>query len=323
MSNNFKTFMRAIDADLLEEAMVPQKKRIYRPWLGLVAAACLLIVLAVPVFRPGSTVAADAVLSEPEASPAQTPEITAVMLSEMGYQVLLPESAENVRYALVTMEDGEAVQASFTVGKTDYVYREAKTEQPRKLWDEAGESGQQLSWNVQMLDMQMMSSSSSTSVSWYDPDAGSQYCLSACADAREVLTTASRILQATGLDVAVAPEGAGEIGYHVFAMEDLTVAESTFVLDGISCSYRMAATTELMEDFTDISGLDGTFDRVAAGDISWCRAKISFDEGGRGKIIWFDVVPGILYSLSVDSGATEEMLLDLANSLFDPAQDSK
>ena len=42
----------------------------------------------------------------------------------------------------------------------------------------------------------------------------------------------------------------------------------------------------------------------------------------RIPLLWFDLVPGILYSMSMDSGASEEALLEMANSLFEPAQDN-
>ena len=62
--------------------------------------------------------------------------------------------------------------------------------------------------------------------------------------------------------------------------------------------------------------------RISAGEVTWCRAKINYTPGEQGRIIWFDLVPGILYSLSMDSSASDEVLLELANELFVPAQDS-
>ena len=109
---------------------------------------------------------------------------------------------------------------------------------------------------------------------------------------------------------------------NAFELDGLTVAETTFELDGVRFSYRMAATAELLEDFKDISGMAGPFERISAGEVTWCRAKINYTPGEQGRIIWFDLVPGILYSLSMDSSASDEVLLELANELFVPAQDS-
>ena len=69
----------------------------------------------------------------------------------------------------------------------------------------------------------------------------------------------------------------------------------------------------------DISGL-GSFSLSAAGKVSYCDAQLSYDEDGAGKIIWFDIVPGVEYSLSVESGASEDSLIAMANELFTPLQ---
>jgi hypothetical protein len=122
--------------------------------------------------------------------------------------------------------------------------------------------------------------------------------------------------------VTVAPESAEKITYNVFLFGDLTVAETTFVIDGITYAYRMAATTEIGEDFADISGMEGPFGQNTEGEVLWCSAKLSFDEGGQGKIVWFDVVPGILYSLRAESGASADMLQNMAVQLFEPVQDN-
>ena len=168
----------------------------------------------------------------------------------------------------------------------------------------------------------MYTGTDSTSVSWYTHEDQTQGYLTAQADSLEVLTTASQILRSTGLDVTVAPDAAQDITYNAFLLDGLTVAETTFELDGIRFSYRMAATAELLEDFTDISGMEGPFERISAGEVAWCRAKINYTPGSQGRIIWFDVVPGILYSMSMDRDASDEILLELANELFEPAQDS-
>ena len=55
--------------------------------------------------------------------------------------------------------------------------------------------------------------------------------------------------------------------------------------------------------------------------MGWCPARLAWNDGGTGKVVWFDVVTGQLYSLSVDAGASRESLLDLAGQLFLPAQD--
>ena len=301
MSDKFHTLMNAVDDDLLEEAMSPVKRRTPIPWIGAAIAACLVLVIGVAQCA------------------GRVPPVTAAQLAEMGYEMKLPEKAEKIRYEIVSLAEQKAAQASFMIQGTKYIYQTVKTQEQLQL---STSKDQLLSWDAGMLDIQLLSSPSATSVSWYLEEEQTQCYLSAHADTRKVLTTASQILRATGLNVTVAPADAENVTYNAFRVDGLTVAETTFQLDGITYAYRMAGTSELPEKITDISGLEGSFDHVSAGDVYWCRAKVVFNEGGQGKILWFDVVPGILYSMTMDSGASEEALLNTANSLFQPAQDN-
>lgn len=303
MSDKFHSLMSAIDDDLLEEAMEPVRKTNPIPWVGAAIAACLVLTIGLTLF------------------PNRAPSVTAAQLAEMGYEIMLPKDAEKVRYEIVTLSEQEGAQASFEIADTKYVYKTVKSENRKQLSDNGKTDTQVLSWNSGDLSIQLLSSARETSVSWYLEDEQTQCYLTANANSLKVLTTASQILRATGLDVTVAPENADNITYNAFRLDGLTVAETTFRINGITYAYRMAGTTELLDDFKDISGVDGPFDQIAAGEVFWCRAKINFNEGQQGKIIWFDVVPGILYSLSMDKDASEEALVDIANALFVPAQE--
>ena len=304
MNNKFQLLMNSIDADLLEEARTPVKRRNSLAWVGVAVAASLLLTIGLIRF------------------PSNAPVITFAELSDMGYDIRLPEEAEKVRYEVVTLAERECAQASFTLQDTKYVYQAVKIQEVQHLSDDNQAGAQLLSWNTGQLDLQLLSSASSTSVSWYLEDEETQYYLTANTNTQKVLTTASQILRATGLDVTVVPKNAKNITYNAFLLDGLTVAETTFQIDGITYAYRMAGTTELLENFADISGLNGPFEQIAAGEVYWCRAKLNYNDGGQGKILWFDLVPGILYSMSMDSGASEEALLEMANSLFEPAQDN-
>ena len=301
MSDKYSLLMHAVDDDLLEEAMTPVKRHKPLPWIGVAIAACLLLVIGWTQL------------------PGRAPAVTGAQLAEMGYDIKLPKEAEQIRYAVVTLAEREGAQASFVIQDTKYTYQTVKTPEPQQLSDR---NHQVLSWNAANLDIQLVSSPATTSVSWYLEDVQTQCYLTANANTLEVLTTASQILQATGLNVTVAPKNAENITYNAFLLNGLTVAETTFQIGSVTYSYRMAGTTELMENFTDISGLDSPFEEIAAGNVYWCRAKLSFNEGEEGKILWFDLVPGILYSMSMDNGASQEALLEMANSLFEPAQDN-
>jgi hypothetical protein len=303
MNDKFRILMQSVDDDLLEEAMQPVSRKSILRWVIPVAAcACLLLTLSLPMLRPA------------------VPSVSLSELRSMGYGMTLPETVKIISYALITQNDRSGAEARFLVGDTEYVYREEKTVQPQTLSSSA--AVELLSWNAESLDIQLCTATDSTSVSWYTGENQIQGYLTAQADSLTVLTTASQILRSTGLDVTVAPEEATDITYNAFLLDGLTVAETTFVLDGIRFSYRMAATAELLEAFKDISGIEGPFERISAGEVAWCRAKINYTEGEKGRIIWFDVVPGILYSMSMEQGASDETLLELANELFEPAQDT-
>ena len=299
MSDQFRLLMNAVDDDLLEEAAVPVKRARILPWIA--AAACLVLMAGLTL------------------GPNHSPAMTLSQLADCGYDIRLPEEAMQISCGITTHTDREAAQASFLLEDTEYVYYTVKTLEPQPLPHSA--DAQVLSWNSGDLGIQLLSSDTGTSVSWYQQEQQTQCYLSATASTRQVLTTASQILRATGLNVAVAPPDARNITYNAFLLEGLTVAETTFELDGITYAYRMAATMELGEDFADISGIDGTFAVNIEGKVLWCSAKLHFDQNGQGRIVWFDVVPGILYSLSMDSGASEAALLDLATELFVPAQE--
>lgn len=304
MTDKFQALMNAVDEELLEEAMTPVKKKISIPWIGAAIAACLLLVL-------GSFML-----------PGRQSEVTAAQLSDLGYVIKLPEQAEKIRYEIVPVLEQEAAQASFVIHDTQYVYQAVKTDVQQPLSSTGTAENRVLTWNAGDVDIQLVCSGSSTSVSWYRQEEQIQWFLTANAGSMEVLTTASQILEVTGLDVTVAPKIAENITYNVFIMDDLTVAETTFQIDGITYVYRMAGTLELFEDVADISGLEAAFEENASGEVYWCSAKLSYNNGGRGKILWFDVVPGILYSLTMDSAASNEALLEMANTLFVPAQDN-
>ena len=98
------------------------------------------------------------------------------------------------------------------------------------------------------------------------------------------------------------------------------MGETSFTLDGVKYIYRIAPTYDTSPDFADISGVEETFDHQAQAEVGWCPARLAWNDGGAGKVVWFDVVPGQLYSLSVEVGASRESLMDLADQLFLPAQ---
>lgn len=89
---------------------------------------------------------------------------------------------------------------------------------------------------------------------------------------------------------------------NAFEQDGLTVAETQFTLKGANYVYRTASTSEVT--LTDISGEAGTYAENTQSKVLWCDAQVYFTQGGSGKILWLDVVPGLVYSLRVESGAS-------------------
>ena len=179
-----------------------------------------------------------------------------------------------------------------------------------------------LVWIVDGLEVKFCSTNDMAWASWYDANQGTQWCLKANTSSLALLTTAMDIVSNLGYNVNVSPDNATDITYDAFLLNELTVAETTFIFDGTRYAYRMAATSEISEDFADISGTGTEYNTQLTAKVGWCPAKLYFNENGEGKIIWFDIVPGLLYSLSMETNASEEALLTMAHELFSPAQDA-
>ncbi len=296
-------WMYAVDDELLEEAQQPVRST--APLRLLASAACLcLILLGLLVWQPWSR-----------------DTTTAADLAEYGYSIALPEGAESPQYALIDLSgyDTPMAQATFEKSGTLYTCRALKSAAPA---DPAvlGAEESSLSWSDGALTLSLGIGSDAASVSWYAPDTQTQWCLRTDADSLDLLTTARDIMVSLGYDVAAVPAGAEDVTYDAFELDGLTVAETTFLLNGTRCAYRIAATYVIETPFADISGTDDAYAVQTSAELGWCPAVLSFTEGGSGKIIWFDVVPGLLYSLTVESGATEQSLLELASTLYTPAQ---
>lgn len=156
-------------------------------------------------------------------------------------------------------------------------------------------------------------------VGWYDTSAGIQwYCVAW--DGGAPLVTAFTLMDAQYYTVPTAPEGADVLGYDLFDLDGATVTEVAFTLDGVTWHYRMAPTSDVSETTPDISGFTGG-SLTAEGKLRWCPTVLRWDAGGAGCIIWRDLAPGLAYSLTADTGASEDALSDMAALVFKPAQE--
>ena len=314
----FDVFQHAADQTMLEEAQRPMKKNHIRA-RAAAAAACVCVVAAAVILQPWNS-------SETGDPPGNGGNVqianpwsdtTLAQIRAMGYALTLPDGAENAAFTALNADetDAEMVQASYTLDGTAYTCRAAKASDPEDIsglyetWD------QDLSWTVGEAQLQLCTNNLTGYVSWFLPDEGQQWCVSSSSSSDAELLENARILAAgLGQELATAPEGAEDVVISVFSQDGRTVAETAFTLSGARWVYRTAP-GEL--ELVDISGL-GSFSLSAAGKVSYCDAQLSYDEGGAGKIIWFDIVPGIEYSLSVDTGASAEALTNMADTLFIP-----
>lgn len=128
-------------------------------------------------------------------------------------------------------------------------------------------------------------------------------------------TTAEKLVQTLGLTFGE-PEGAEEILYRMLESENL--AEMQFVLQGAKCTARIKPAAE----WEDISGLYFEWDSEESCEIGWCEGKIlrAADESIQ-LCLWFDVVPGLMYSLSVEISDGEEIdFHEWTEMIYIPAQ---
>ena len=148
--------------------------------------------------------------------------------------------------------------------------------------------------------------------------------------------TREEMVQKTGIDLP-APDGAENVSYHVLmASSDKPIAQMKFTLDGHTAYLRAQATdfvpakpgidakpeelaSLLDTDHYDISGLYYKWEAMGSADVAGRTGMYCMDKD-RGFIAWLDVVPGILYNLCMEKGANQEILQNLAETVFVPLQ---
>ncbi len=305
----FLLFMNAVDDDLLEEALSIPKREFKAHWksLAAAAAACLCVLLGALLWQGRTPAPSESV-------------ITAADLAGYGYELPIPVDVQNVTYDLLpSPSETPVAQAEFARDGHAVTLRAWKTDQPQDLFGGGEVWTDQVDWTTGGTSLALRSNAQLSQVSWRADE--TQWAVRSDMTPADLLDTVDDIFRVLGYQLAQAPEDAQDIHYNAFTLGDLAVGETTFTLDGAVCAYRIAPTYDVSADFADISGVDGDFARHAEGEVGWCPAQLDWNDAGAGKVVWFDVVPGQLYSLSVDAGASQERLLDLAGQLFAPAQE--
>lgn len=121
------------------------------------------------------------------------------------------------------------------------------------------------------------------------------------------------ILQKLGVEFLV-PEGAEDVRYFIISGK---MAEMQFRLDGSDCNARIQPEPE----FTDISGMYYDWNQTENFSIGACEGKrmIASEDGKPVSCcLWYDTVPGLMYSLSVVGGSAD--ILSAAISVYSPMQ---
>lgn len=135
--------------------------------------------------------------------------------------------------------------------------------------------------------------------------------------------TAEELLE-LGYSISI-PEGAQKITYALLTHPEYEakMAEVTFCLGETQYVCRIVATPSVDPDFADISDTTASYETRFVSELRWCPARGSYNEGAEGKLVWFDIVPGLLYSMTMDGGASEKGLLEMGLTVFSPAQDDE
>ena len=130
-------------------------------------------------------------------------------------------------------------------------------------------------------------------------------------------TNAAELVEKTGFSME-APEKAENIQYFYIdsADDNDLIAEMRFCLDGTDYCYRMKGSAQ--EE--DISGMYYTWENETEAKIAYNTAKLCWNDDKEGVITWYDIVPGVMYSLAVTDKANPADLCSCASSLFQPLQ---
>ena len=127
------------------------------------------------------------------------------------------------------------------------------------------------------------------------------------------------LLTKTGISFCL-PEGAENAAYSYIDDGEQVIAQLRFTLDGADCAARAVSTGIPGDVLPDISGLYYEWQHSGTGEVGYNSAQLHWNEGEAGHAAWYDYAPGILYSLSMDSGAGRDALLAIAAESCPPMQ---
>lgn len=131
-------------------------------------------------------------------------------------------------------------------------------------------------------------------------------------------STAAEILETQGITFHI-PEDALNVSYSTIdAGDGKAMAQAKFTRNNEEYTYRIQSKPA----FEDISGAYFEWTTVKKIEVSYCSGELRYNDGKEGICLWYDTVPGLMYSVYTGEGASEETLMSLANALFVPAKDA-
>ena len=130
-------------------------------------------------------------------------------------------------------------------------------------------------------------------------------------------STAAEILEFLGINFHF-PEDAKNISYYIIELEgENPIAQAIFTKNNTEYIYRIQPNAT----FKDISGVYYEWATVKNFEVSYCSGELRCNDAKEGLCLWYDTVPGLMYSVFTEECASEESLVSLANELFVPAKD--
>ena len=131
---------------------------------------------------------------------------------------------------------------------------------------------------------------------------------------------AEDVLAETGIPLS-APQGASDVVYSVIDLgQDGKIAQMSFNYNDIACCLRVQSADVPKGALNDISGLYYEWSSDENAAVGYNDAELHWTEGEAGYITWYDYAPGLLYCVAMDSGATGEALVALAEAVYTPLQ---
>lgn len=121
----------------------------------------------------------------------------------------------------------------------------------------------------------------------------------------------AELMELLGMSFAV-PMKAEDIHYSIVADK---MAQMDFTYNGHQCVARIRGSSQ----FEDISGFFYDWENEGVVRIGWCDGEVKYNVVGDdvcGICLWWDAAPGLMYSLGMRTGATPELLQQLAEEVY-------